>query len=252
MTALLCPPVRIGIAGWALRREHRDDFPAGTSHLARYAQKFSCVEINSSFYRPHRTQTYARWAEAVPDGFLFAVKAPKRITHEKRLKDCAAEWTQFLSEIVGLGERLGPVLIQLPPSLAHSSEVADFWELVRGRFDGPMACEPRHVSWFSAEVDAELHRYRIARVAADPALHEGAGRPGGWDRLTYTRLHGSPRVYYDRYDEAYIHALAEGLRLQAGQGRAAWCIFDNTASGWATANAFELQALLSGRGCSIR
>ena len=81
--------VRIGCAGWTIPTEHSAVFGGEGTHLQRYASRFSCVEINSSFYRPHRTTTYARWAASVPDNFRFSVKLPKTITHEQRLQGCA-------------------------------------------------------------------------------------------------------------------------------------------------------------------
>ena len=98
-----------------------DAFPSGDSVLARYARVFDCVEINSSFYRPHRRSTYERWAATVPNGFRFAVKVPKAITHEKRLVEAQPELERFLGEAGGLGETLGSLLVQMPPSLAFDA-----------------------------------------------------------------------------------------------------------------------------------
>ena len=113
-------PPRIGTAGWSVP----SGFGDGGSQLQRYAARFSCVEINSSFYRPHRPQTYARWAASVPAGFRFAVKAPRTITHDARLREPRALLQPFLEEIGALGATLGPLLIQLPPSLAFDAALA--------------------------------------------------------------------------------------------------------------------------------
>src|SRR5437762_13362528 len=110
--------LRIGIAGWAIRREHSARFAHVGTHLQRYATLFNCVEINSCFYRSHRVATYERWASSVPEDFRFAVKLPKAITHEARLIDVSAALEQFLNETSGLGTKRGPILVQLPPSLA--------------------------------------------------------------------------------------------------------------------------------------
>src|ERR1700742_467290 len=126
--------VRIGTAGWAIRRELAAGFPAQGSHLTRYAAEFNAVEINSSFYRPHRPSTYARWARETPDGFAFSVKLPRAITHEKRLKDAGAALDEFLTQCGALGEKLGCILIQLPPSLAFVR--TDFFDRLRERYDG--------------------------------------------------------------------------------------------------------------------
>jgi len=232
--------IRVGCAGWSLPKEHAGRFPAEGSHLARFAASFPAVEINSSFYRPHRPATYARWAESVPAGFRFSVKAPKAITHERRLVDVDEELERFLSEAAALGEKLGPLLVQLPPSLAFSAGVADkFCANLRDRFDGDIALEPRHASWFEVAADRLMTRYRVARVAADPAVVLAASEPGGWDGLIYYRLHGSPKVYYTAYQDEYLEALAERL-AKAARSAAAWCIFDNTAEGAATMNALDV------------
>src|SRR5215213_2270201 len=159
--------VRIGTAGWSIPKEHAALFPAAGSYLERYGAILNAVEINSSFYRPHRTATYERWATSVPDNFRFAVKVPKAITHERRLKDASDLLDRFVSEVSGLGPKLGPLLVQLPPSLSFKAGIADqFLSQLRSRVEGGIVCEPRHASWFTPEVDALLDELRIARVAA--------------------------------------------------------------------------------------
>jgi uncharacterized protein YecE (DUF72 family) len=223
--------VYVGTAGWALRAEHKALFGAGGSHLARYATRFNAVEINSSFYRPHRRSTYERWAAAVPDEFRFAVKVPRTLTHTARLKDVSL-LEAFLQEATGLGGKLGPLLVQLPPSLVFEEGVAGkFFAALRERYAGSVACEPRHASWFGVTAESLLQEFRIARVAADPAPAAGAGRPGGWDGFAYIRWHGSPKIYYSDYSIAQLAELA--TQLDPGD----WCIFDNTALGAATPNA---------------
>ncbi|HEX2615928.1 MAG TPA: DUF72 domain-containing protein, partial [Flavobacteriales bacterium] len=111
------PHVRIGVAGWALGKAVKGLFPEEGTHLARYAQVFNAVEINSTFYRMPRAGTLERWAASTPPDFRFAVKMPKAITHERRLAGAGRELMHFLEALEALGERCGPVLVQLPPSL---------------------------------------------------------------------------------------------------------------------------------------
>jgi uncharacterized protein YecE (DUF72 family) len=237
--------VRIGTAAWSIPKEHAAPFPVTGSHLERYAAVLNAVEINSSFYRPHRTATYERWAASIPEGFRFAVKVPKAITHEHRLKGVDDLLDQFLSEVRGLGPKLGPLLVQLPPSLAFQLGVTDhFLSDLRGRFEGSVICEPRHNSWFVPEVDALLNKLRIARVAADPAPVPGADEPGGWRGLSYYRLHGSPRIYYSAYSSEYLAAVAEALAREAAAGIDTWCIFDNTTAFAATGDALKTRSLM--------
>ena len=203
------------------------------------------MEINSTFYRRHRVSTYARWVESTPADFRFAVKLPRAITHEARLVEAKPLLAAFRAEADLLGEKLGPLLVQLPPSLAFDPEVAEpFFSGVRALWRGVIVCEPRHASWFGAAADALLVAYEIGRVAADPARHPAAGRPGGWTGAPYWRLHGSPRMYASSYDEAWLNDLSR--RLRSASSGEVWCMFDNTASGAAAANALGLLELTGG------
>jgi uncharacterized protein YecE (DUF72 family) len=231
--------IRIGTAGWSLYRAG-EAFPTEGTVLERYAARMSAVEINTSFYRPHQRKTYERWAASTPEDFRFAVKVPQAITHERRLIGVDDLLSKFLDETGGLGAKRGPLLIQLPPSLAFEAErVGGFLETWRARTDAPTVLEPRHASWFEAEADTLLVARRVARVAADPAVVPFAAEPGGWKGLSYHRLHGSPAMYASAYEPEVLAALA--ARLTDG----AWCVFDNTRFGAATWDALALRESLS-------
>ncbi len=236
------PELRIGCAGWSIPAAQAQRFPASGTHLARYAQVFDAVEINSSFYRPHRALTYRRWAESVPAHFRFAVKLPRLISHEHRLGAAADETlATFLEAVAELGDRLGVLLLQLPPSLRFDAAAADrFLQMLRARHAAPVACEPRHASWFAASATALLRRHRIARVGADPARVPRAALPAADRRVEYLRLHGSPRIYYDAYPPAVLDRLAQRLMRASTRTGTRWCIFDNTALGHAAADALGL------------
>jgi uncharacterized protein YecE (DUF72 family) len=239
------PRIRIGTAGWSVPRAVADRFAGRGTHLQRYASVLKGVEINSSFHRPHRVGTYAQWATATPPDFRFAIKLPKAITHDARLRRARMPLEQFLAESAGLGEKRGPILVQLPPSLEFEAGVAArFFDLLRARHEGGVVCEPRHPTWFSARAETLLCRQRIARVAADPAPAPGAEVPGGWSGLVYYRLHGSPRMYWSRYETQQLAALADAVR-RVPQATEVWCVFDNTASGAALDNAWGLNTLLT-------
>jgi uncharacterized protein YecE (DUF72 family) len=231
----------IGTAGWSIPRAEQHAFPAGESHLARYAQVLPAVEINSTFYRSHRAETFGRWAASVPRAFRFSVKMPRTITHDRRLSGTSTLLKSFLADLAPLGSRLGCLLAQLPPSFAFDARIARaFFKLLRARFDGGVALEPRHASWFDTRADSLLNDFEIARVAADPSRFEGGGDPGGWRGLVYFRLHGSPRMYYSSYESDFLHRLATRLRGIQRDRKSAWCIFDNTTLGAGTTNALEL------------
>src|SRR3954465_6896167 len=109
---------RVGTAGWSIPTAAADRFPAEGSSLERYAAVFDAVEINSSFHRPHRRATYERWAQSVPADFRFSVKLPRTITHDAALAGCEALLNRFADEVSGLGDKLGALLVQLPPTSA--------------------------------------------------------------------------------------------------------------------------------------
>lgn len=188
--------VRVGCAGWNLPLANRAGFGEGGSQLARYATRFSAVEINSSFYKPHRRQTYERWAASTPPDFAFSVKVPKTITHEMRLAAAMPTFDALLEQAQGLGTKLRCLLVQIPPSLAFDARLAGhFGAQLRRRHIGPVAVEPRHASWFSVEADSLIATFRFARVLADPVRHVAGAAPSGWHKTIYLRLHGSPRIY---------------------------------------------------------
>lgn len=236
--------LRVGTAGWSIPRASAPRFAPGGTHLQRYATHFRCVEINSSFYRPHAATTYAKWRDSVPADFQFAVKMPRTITHELKLQGVRDPLVAFLTQTDGLSTKRGPILVQLPPSFTFDRAVANsFLELLRTVFDGRIVWEPRHESWFAPPVNALFERYRIARVAADPRCTGAVMSPGGWPRTAYYRLHGSPRTYWSRYDQRFIAQL-RAMLASVPAADEVWCIFDNTASGAALENAWELSELL--------
>ena len=250
----------IGTAGWSIPRDVASTFPGDGQHLERYARRFACVEIDSSFYRPHQVETYAKWAGMTPPHFRFAVKLPRTITHDAGLRGTRQPLRDFLAQAAGLGDRLGVLLVQLPPSLAWDARVSrTFFALLRESWDGPVACEPRHASWFEPAVDRALARMRVSRVAADPARTEAAARPGGWlgpagdgdGALLYYRWHGSPRIYWSNYGQRWLEQQAARLAEWPADA-VPWVIFDNTAAGSATANAIVLQSLAAAADAAVR
>ena len=232
----------VGTAGWSIPSVHAAAFPPAGSNLNRYAARLEAAEVNSSFHRPHRRSTYERWAASVPDGFRFAVKLPKTVTHTQKLADCEALLDRFLDEVHGLGGKLGALLIQLPPHLGYdATTAARFLQALRCRTDASLVIEPRNADWFTPEAEALLVANSVARVAADPARVPDASEPGGWPGLVYWRLHGSPRIYYSDYEEAYLARLA--IRIAASRKITTWCMFDNTAAGHALGNALAMTRL---------
>jgi uncharacterized protein YecE (DUF72 family) len=229
----------IGTAGWSIPATEAALFPAEGSSLERYATRFVGAEINSSFHRPHRRSTWERWGASVPGTFRFSVKLPKTITHQRKLVDCDDLLDAHLAESGALGDKLAVHLVQLPPSLVFDPTVAEhFFRSLSKASPAPIACEPRHPSWFEPDADALLESWRVARVAADPARVEPAAHPGGWRGLAYFRLHGSPVIYRSSYEDDRLQDYAG--RIAAAGAADSWCIFDNTASSAAVGNALGL------------
>jgi uncharacterized protein YecE (DUF72 family) len=225
--------VFIGCAGWSLSTAVQKDFPAEGTHLERYAAVLPAVEINSSFYRPHQPATYARWRDSVPDAFRFSVKVPKTITHELRLRNVDEALTRFLDEAGNLREKLGCLLVQLPPKLAFERAA------VRARTEVPVVCEPRHATWFSEDAASVLAEAGVGFVRADPPAVR-LPVPAVDAGTVYIRLHGSPVIYRSVYSEEYLTRLHAEMMETLRAGKQLWCVFDNTADGAAVPNALSL------------
>ena len=238
--------IYIGTAGWVVPKQYAHAVAAEGSHLERYAGAMNCVEINSTFYRPHQAKTFERWAASTPEDFRFAVKLSKTVTHAAKLCRCGAELAAFFENVRPLGEKLGPVLVQLPPKLAFEEGTArEFFETVRELHQGQVVVEPRHASWFAPAVERLLKEFEVARAMADPPQGSAlASEPAGWAGFRYFRLHGSPRKYWSAYEDDFLKALAEKLKTEK-RAREVWVIFDNTASNHALGNAMTLGKILA-------
>jgi uncharacterized protein YecE (DUF72 family) len=250
MAQKLARGVRIGTAGWVVPKAHAASVATHSgavgSHLERYARVMNCVEINSTFYRPHQEKTFVRWAASVPDDFRFAVKAPKAVTHEAKLCNCGAALAAFFAQVVQLGEKLGPVLVQLPPKLGFDEDVVrEFFTTLREIYSGLVVVEPRHASWFAREPERLMREFEVTRAMADPATGSSlASEPGGWTGLRYFRLHGSPRRYWSEYTDEFLFGIAEQIAA-SGESGETWVIFDNTAAAHALGDAMKLQKIVS-------
>ena len=236
----------IGTAGWGIPRQWRDRFPGDGQHLERYGRVLPATEVNTTFRKLPMHSTLERWRGSVPSGFRFAVKAPRAVTHDRCLVAVEDLLDELAAAVAHLGDRLGPLLFQLPPSLRFDRPRAEaFLRALRERFSGAVVLEPRHRTWFDPAVEALLREHRVARVAADPPRAEPDGRPGGDTDLAYFRLHGSPTIYYSAYRGNGLEAWAERVRAAAETAGEVWCVFDNTAEGEATADALALKEMLA-------
>ncbi len=173
---------RAGTAGWNSPKRHTPAFPDAGSHLERYARVLPAVEINSSFYRPHRPATYARWAASVPSGFRFSVRVPRAIPHERRLVDAAEPLARFLDEVAALG----PLLVQLPPSFRYDKVVAEgLLGFLRDRFVA---------MWRASRARELVHRHRGGVPICFSHCPRDGRSAGGAMRRRAGWL-GGPRLY---------------------------------------------------------
>jgi len=237
----------VATAGWAVPREHARLVEREGTGLQRYSSVLGAAEIDSTFYRRHLPKTFERWRDSVPASFRFAVKLPRAITHESALAAPAHALAQFFDDVRGLGEKLGPILVQLPASADFDRRRARaFFRTLRTLHSGPVACEPRHAGWYGPAASATFVDYDIARVVADPPRPAAAIHAAGSDSLRYTRWHGSPHVYWSAYGDDELRALLDAT-LNAPPQSVVWCVFDNTASGSALADAHRFQTMLANR-----
>ena len=169
------------------------------------------------------------------------------MTHDCRLEGVDALLDAFIEQVAHLGDKLGYLLIQLPPSLRWDAALTTrFFEGVRARIPVPLALEARHESWFCEEADAVLRRQTVSRVCAHPAAILESVTTGAPDKdmPLYWRLHGAPKIYYSAYDDAFLADVARRMLLTLQDGAHAWCILDNTAAGEAIPNALSLKRMM--------
>jgi uncharacterized protein YecE (DUF72 family) len=269
------PVVRTGTSGWSYPEWRGDFYPDGLAqrrHLSYLAGQVDSVELNGTFYGAQRPSSFRSWAQQTPDGFLFAVKGSKTVTHVRRLHGATEALADFFAGgVLALGPKLGPVLWQLPPSLTFRADrFAEFLALLptstpaavelAGRHsaglpedrmsldtdaDRPIrhAVEVRHPSFLTPQATGLLREFGVAMVVADTA--------GTWpyveeltsDDLVYVRLHGGKTLYRSDYPEPELRAWAAKIAGWAAD-RDVVCYFDNTAEGHAPYNALRLAELL--------
>ncbi len=217
-------------------------FPKGLGQkkwLTYYASYFDTVELNSTFYGTPKEKTLENWYTSVPEGFVFAVKASRFITHVRRLRNVEEPLRRFYQSLRTLREKCGPVLFQLPPNLSFAPGLIQaFLAQLDRRF--PTAIEVRHKSFAHPDFLALLREAKVALCISDTA-----GKYPLFEEITadfvYVRLHGSRRLYASCYTEEELKTWAQKLKAW---GLPAYVYFDNDALGWAPANALELKRLL--------
>ena len=236
--------IRVGCSGWVYKHWRGLFYPEGVPQrlwFQRYAEEFDTVEINASFYRVPKPETFDGWREKAPPGFRYAVKANRFLTHLKKLKACEEETDAFIALARKLGPALGPILYQLPPSLHKDLDRLDAF-LDRLPKDIEQVVEFRHNSWYEEEVLALLDRHGVGFVAHD--LRGLISPRWASGRTAYVRFHGSGGRYSGRYSDEALLGWADWLVQQVGQGRSAWAYFNNDIHGHAIEDARTLKSMV--------
>lgn len=236
----------VGTSGWMYRnwREGWYGKVPMRRWLAFCAERFSSVEIDGTFYGSKPASVYAKWANETPPGFVFAVRGHRFVTHRKRLKDVRASVVRLCEEAQGLGDKLGPILWQTPPSMqCDLDRLKSFVDDLAACPAARHALEFRHSSWFIPEVRKVLQDAGHAITVSD-----GEGIPLWKDvsaDFTFVRLHGRPHRYYSNYEEPQLQAWTEWIKSQSVN--AAYVYFDNDAANFAPHNAVRSLELFGTR-----
>lgn len=233
--------IYVGTTAWNIPQIAVDHFPIEGNQLERYSLRLDAVEINSSFNKDHKKQTYEKWMKATPDYFSFSVKLHKRFTHQCNLEIDELELIENLKTITHLGKKFGVLLLQFPKNQDfdyHNMKL--FYQTIRKIYLGPVALEPRNLSWISDESRELMNVFNISKVTADPEKcpfdHDS--------QIKYYRLHGSPVTYKSNYDEDFLNNLYDEI---TSFDKEVWCIFDNSTYGHATNNAIMIKDMGASR-----
>lgn len=233
----------IGCSGWQYRHWKGNFYPKEVPHarwLESYSDRFDTVEVNNSFYRLPEATTFENWKARTPEGFLFAVKASRYLTHMKKLRDPAEPISRFFERAARLGRKLGPVLYQLPPRWpVDLSRLGTFLSLLPPKHAHVM--EFRENSWYSQEVLRRLERAGVAMCIHDMSGSASPRRAIG--PFLYLRFHGSGARYGGRYSDRQLSDWADWIRSES-RGRPVFAYFNNDVGGHAPRDAARLRELL--------
>jgi uncharacterized protein YecE (DUF72 family) len=237
--------IRIGCSGWNYRHWRGAFYPQGLPQkrwFAFYAEHFDTVEINNSFYRLPSAETFAKWRDQAPPGFCYAVKANRFLTQAKKLKDCEEPLQRMMPPFRALGDRLGPILYQLPPSLRINLErLESFLEIAPK--DVINVFEFRDRSWYAPETMDLLERH-----GASFCVHDMAGSAcerAAVGPIAYVRFHGGGGKYWGRYSDEALLSWTDWIAAEARAGRPVWCYFNNDIGADAIHDAQTLKAMVA-------
>lgn len=240
--------LRVGTSGWSYGHWRGVLYPPEAKpaeFFGHYARVFQTAEINSSFYHAPRAETFRKWATAAPEGFVFAVKAHRSVTHEGRLEGVETKWHAYVSNALELGGKLGPLLVQLPPSLRCRTELLEgFLDQHRRAFGDAarLVFEFRHASWFEGDAAELLRRHGAAMAIADSSRYPRAPLECAGP-FAYMRFHGPGALFASSYSEEQLREWAQRIREWLAEGMDVYAYFNNDAEGCAVRNALRLREL---------
>lgn len=258
--------VRIGTSGWQYRHWREAFYPAGlpmTRWFEHYTSRFDTVEVNSSFYHLPQETAFRKWGREAPEGFLYAVKGNRYITHLRKLSGVEESVKLFVERCRLLGPKLGPMLWQLPPNLGYTPERLEGLLSLLPR-DVPQTLEARHPSWADPACFDQLRRRGVAWCISDTpswdytralrdaghvsplGLRLGEVAEWAWEAspFLYARLHGYLRLYDTDHGDAELRLWADVLRRWSAADRDVYVYFDNDGHAYAPRNALRLRQLL--------
>jgi uncharacterized protein YecE (DUF72 family) len=244
--------LRVGTSGWQYRHWRARFYPPkvpSTRWLEYYAARFATVEINNTFYRLPPPRTFAEWHRRLPPDFVAVIKASNYLTHYRRLREPQEPVERLLSHAAPLAERLGAVLLQLPPDMKAAPERLDE---TLAAFDRrvDVAVEPRHASWWSEEVCSVLRRHGAALCFADRDSRPVTPlwRTTDWCYLRFHHGRGSPASCYGRAAlQAWVHRLVDVYGPDAN----GYVFFNNDGNGCALRDALVFSGLAQRAGCTV-
>lgn len=236
--------IHIGTSGWSYKDWREIFYPPklpAAQYLHYYSQHFGVMEINNSFYHLPAVTSVENWKSTVGPEFLFCPKMSRYVTHIKGLTEPESSLPPFFERMKALAPKLGPFLIQLPPSLEFKQEIVSaFLERLHadyGRYS--YALEARHASWMEPSAIDLLRRFNIAWVISDSGKRFIRGAYITSPHI-YLRFHGPDGSYATKYTEAAMEAYAVKIRQWVTQGHEVWAFFNNTDKGYALDNARTL------------
>jgi len=241
--------IHIGTSGWSYDWDNFYKNTAKGKQLGFYSSQFETVEVNYSFYRLPRRSTLKKWREETPDGFLFSAKLSRYITHIKRLKSSKTAFRKFLRRVSVLKEKLGPILVQLPPNFKVDTERLDkFLKDIKGNMSSKtpfrLAIEPRNESWFKKESLDILKKHNTALVFSDGEKFPYPVDEPITTNFVYIRLHGPAKIYDSKYKEKDLEKWRDKIKRWRDKNLEVYVYFDNDAHGYAPENAFKLVGCL--------